>query len=177
MAKRKPKTSGAKQADRDRESKAKWARRKSSEGAEIGPPPPRNQELFGRYRYDLLAYLVERFPHSTGLKPFSKYHVRAIRRLQQAILEGDQQLWIVFRGWAKSTICENAATWAAGYGHRQFFVVLGADKDAAQSSVDSIQSEFETNDLLMEIFPEACPAAPSLEGVPQRGGKQPIDGA
>jgi len=176
VAKRKPKKILSQQADRDRDTKAKWARRHSSEGSEIGPPPPRNQELWDKYHFDLLAYLVERFPHSTGLKPFSKHHIRAIRRLQQAILEGDLQLWIVFRGWAKSTICENAATWAAGYGHRQFFVVLGADKDAAQASVDSIQSEFETNDLLMEIFPEACHAARALEGVPQRAGKQTIDG-
>lgn len=162
------------QAHRDR--MAKRSRELAAQAAEIGPPPERDDELWERYRYDLFAYLTERFPHSTGLKPFSLDHKRVIGRMQQSILEGGLELLIVFRGWAKSTIAELAATWATGYGHRKFFVPVGADHGAASMALESIQAEFETNDLLMEIFPAVCHCARSLEGVPQRAGKQTIDG-
>lgn len=163
-------------ADRQRARAAARSRKLAAAAGEIGKPPARNEELWQRYRYDLFAYLTERFPHTTGRKPFSPEHKRIIYRQQDAILHGGQELIIVYRGFAKSTITENAATWAAGYGHRLFFVLIGADHSAAKQALDSIQCEFETNDLLMEIFPEVCHAARALEGVAQRAGKQTIDG-
>lgn len=160
-----------------RERMAKRSRELSAGAAEIGPPPSRNDELWEYFRFNLYAFLVERFPHSTGRKPFSPAHRRIIDRTQQSILEGGQELRVVYRGFAKSTIAENSAIWAAGYGHRNFFVSIGADKEAARMALDSIQSEFETNDLLYEVFPEACHSVRALEGVAQRAGKQTINGA
>jgi hypothetical protein len=152
------------------------SREASRESAEIGPPPPRDKELWERYRYDLFKFLCECFPHSTGLKPFSLHHKRIIDRTQQVILDGGLELNIVFRGFAKSTITENAACWATGYGHRHFFLPISANADMARASLDSIQSEFESNDFLMQIFPAACHAARALEGVPQRASKQTMGG-
>lgn len=163
-------------AERQRQAKSLYSRRVASETAEIGPPPKRKPYLYKKYRHNLLAFLQECFPHSTGISPFSESHKRAILRIQQIILGGGLELRIVYRGWAKSTIAENAAIWAAGYGHRSFFVLIGADAPAAKIALDSIQSEFETNPRLMAIFPEACWPAQKLEGVPQRAGKQTING-
>ncbi len=164
------------QGRKHRDRMAKRSRDLSAGAADIGPPPARNDELWDRYRFDLFRYLVECFPHSTGLKPLSLDHKRVIGRLQQILLEGGLELFIVFRGWAKSTITENSSTWATGYGHRNFIVPVGANEEMARTALDSIQSEFETNDHLMEVFPEACHAARSLEGVAQRAGKQTING-
>ena len=168
------KLDAAGQAQRDRA--AARSRELSRRASEIGPPPPRNQERWDRYQRNLFLYLTECFPESTGLKPFSLDHRRIIDNTQGAILEGGLELFIVFRGFAKSTITENAATWAAGYGHRSFFVPVGATDDMAATALDSIKFEFETNDHLMELFPEACHAARALEGIQQRAGKQTIDG-
>jgi hypothetical protein len=161
-------------AGKQREAKSRWAREDVVRTAEIGLPPDRNDERWDRYRFDLFRYLTECFPHSTGLKPFSLHHRRIIERLQQLLLEGGMELFIVFRGWSKSTIAENSSTWVGGYGHRNFIVPIGANDEMARIALDSIQSEFEQNDHLMEIFPAACHAARALEGVPQRAGKQTI---
>ncbi|HLC08792.1 MAG TPA: terminase gpA endonuclease subunit, partial [Methyloceanibacter sp.] len=121
-------------------------------------------------------FLCERFPLTTGLSPLSLDHKRIIERTQAVMLGGGRELFIMFRGAAKTTITENAAIWCAGYGHRAFFVPVAATEDMAKSYLASIQFEFETSDELMEIFPAACHAARSLEGVPQRAPKQTIGG-
>jgi hypothetical protein len=162
--------------DDHRKRMAARSRALSNDVCEIGPPPERNEERYERYRFDLMRYLVECFPETTGLKPFSLHHERIINRVQQTALEGGRELNIVFRGFAKSTILENTCSWASGYGHREFLLSIGADKEMAQETLDSIQFEFETNDHLMEIFPAACHAARALEGIPQRAGKQTING-
>lgn len=167
---------GVTAADRHRSVMIERSRAMSADAAEIGAPPARNEELWQRYRLDLVAFLTERFPRTTGRKPFSESHHSIIRRIQQTVLDGGQELIICFRGAAKSTIVENTAIWAAGYGHRAFFVPIGADHESAKQTLDSIQSEFETNDLLMDIFPAACHCARALEGVPQRAGKQTSNG-
>jgi hypothetical protein len=159
-----------------RERMAAKSREKSKQVAEIGPPPPRNEQLWERYRHDLPLFLAERFPHSTGKKPLSPEHILFAKRIQSAVLTGGLELGIMFRGFAKSTITENSAIWATAYGHSHFFVPIGASDESAQQAVDSIQMELETNDLLAEIFPAVCHAARALEGVPQRAKKQTIGG-
>lgn len=163
-------------AQRHRDRMAERSRAQSSAVAEIGPPPKRDELLWKSCRENLELFLVECFPHSTGLKPFSEDHKRIIRRIQQAILHGGQELNIVFRGFAKSTITENAAVWASGYGHRRFLLSIGADDSAAKLAAESIKAEYETNDILMSVFPAACHAIRSLDGAPQRAARQTIDG-
>lgn len=156
---------------------AKYSRRKSNEVAEIGPLPavvhPARKELC---RYDLLLYAQSYFPESTGLSPFSPSHVRAIERIERAILVGGYFAEIVFRGWAKSTITEVATMWGVSYGHIRFPVPIGGDAKLAKSMLDSIKSEFESNDLLLDDFPEICFPVRCLEGKPQRCGSQTFDG-
>jgi hypothetical protein len=163
-----------KQSHRDR--MAERSRAKSKEVAEIGPPPARNEKLWERYRLNLPAFLAERFPHSTGKCPYGKKQLKYIEGLQATVLEGGLENILMFRGGSKSTITENTAIWACGYGHRNFFPPIAATDEAAMQMVDSIQMEIETNDLLMEIFPALCHAARALEGVPQRAKKQTIEG-
>ncbi len=163
-------------AEKHRQLMAERSRVASRQVAEIGNPRPRNQELYDRYKNDLWLFLTECFPASLGLSPLSEDHRRVIQRTQDAILHGGQELFIVFRGFGKSTITECSAIWAAGYGHRSFFVPIAATDEMAKAALDSIQFEFETNDALVQIFPEACHAARALEGVPQRAAKQTIGG-
>ncbi len=168
---------GAQQADDHRNRMAAKSRAKSKLVAEIDHPPERNWVRWEQYQFDLHGFLSECFPMSTGLWPFSKDHRRMIECIQDSILHGGQDLNEVFRGGAKSSITEGSAIWAGGYGHRDFFVPIGATDEAAQQSLDSIQREFLTNEHLMEVFPAACHAARALEGVAQRAKKQTMGGA
>ncbi len=155
---------------------ARRSREQSISVAEIGPPPKRDEKLWQKYRFDLPLFLQECFPHSTGLSPLSPEHLKIARRTQDAILNGGCELFIVFRGFAKSTLLENSVCWSCGYGHTEFFVPLAATREMAAAALASIQNEFETNDQLMLLFPAACHAARALEGIPQRAKKQSMDG-
>jgi hypothetical protein len=146
---------------------------------EIGEiPPVLDPELRESWRYDLVKFLVEAFPESTGLSPLSEDHERATERIQICSTKGGRVCNAVFRGWAKTTISENAALHAALFGHRKFISIIGADKTAADEIIDSIKSELEHNDILFEQFPEVCYPIRKLAGKPQRckgqthGGKR-----
>src|SRR4051812_31471610 len=87
------------QKHRDRE--AKRSRDNATTISEIGPPPQRNEKLWKRYRLNLFLFLVERFPRTTGKKPFSDDHKEIIGKIQQTVIDGGQELIIWFRGSAK----------------------------------------------------------------------------
>lgn len=145
------------------------SRRKSSEAAEIGEiPPVLNPERREACRLDLFRFLQTYFPESTGLSPFSADHRRVIDRIQRCILDGGRFGNAVYRGFAKTTISENSAIWATAYGHRKCVPIFGADDEKATENIDSIQKEFEGNDLLLEDFPEICVPVRALEGKHQR---------
>ena len=117
------------------------------------------------------------FPNSTGLSPFSEDHHRMIARLQGCILHGGRTLNIVYRGFAKSTITERAALWAASYGHRRFIPIFSATLPAAKRILRSIKTELQSNPLLYEDFPELCAPVHALEGKSQRSASQTYQGA
>lgn len=152
-------------------------RKERSEATDIGPLPPVGEPDRRRAcEHNLLLYLTTYFPHSTGLSPFSDDHKRIIERIQRCLLEGGRFVNAVYRGFAKTTISENSCVWAVSYGHRRFLPLFGANKEAADGMVASIKSEFETNDLLAEDFPEICHPLLALEGRPQRCGTQTYNG-
>lgn len=125
---------------------------------------------------DLARFLVTYFPHTTGLSPFSDDHRKVIGRMQGCILDGGLFAQAVYRGFAKTTISENASLWAVLYGHRKFVPLFGADANAAEGNIDSIKLELSENDLLYEDFPEVCHAVRALEGKPQRCASQTYAG-
>ncbi len=155
------------------ERQARYERRQAEKAADIKVIPavvnPARREAC---RLDLEKFLVEYFPFSTGLSAFSTDHKKLIGRMQEALLIGGRYAEAVFRGFAKTTMAENAALWALLYGHRKFIVIFGADSSAASGNIDSIKRELSENDLLMEDFPEVCHAVRALEGKPQRCASQ-----
>lgn len=143
------------------------------EVSDIGEiPAVVNPERRESCRLDLERFLVTYFPHSTGLTSFSADHRRVLRRMQGVCINGGRQCNVVYRGFAKTTCSENTAIWATAYGHRKFVPIFGGDAGAAERIIDSIKTELETNDMLMEDFPEVCHAIRSLEGKPQRQHSQ-----
>lgn len=164
-------------AQRDRERLAKRSRMKFALAAEVGDLPPIvNQERRKRGERDLLSFLVEYFPNSTGLAPFGPKQVRAIRQLEHAILYSGRFLNLIPRGYCKSSISEGACIWAALYGHRRFILFFGANDESAKSGIESIQTELATNPLLAEDFPEVCLPIAKLENKSMRCASQTYNG-
>lgn len=164
-------------AQRHRDRMAENSRDAYDSVAEIGEiklvKDPARRE---RCKNDLHRFLVEYFPNTTGLYPFSEDHKRVIARLQEAAERGGRFFNLVFRGFAKTTISENACIWAVLYGHRMLVVLIGANRTAAKDLLDAIKSELETNERLAEDFPEVCQAIKALEGKNQRCASQTCGG-
>lgn len=166
-----------KDADKERDRQAKKSRKASEKVADIGEiPAVVNPERRERGRNDLLYFLQTYFPESTGRSPFSADHVEVIQRIEEVLTGGGKFANVVFRGFAKTTISENASIWATAYGHLRFIPVIGATSQKSKENIDSIKSELSSNDLLYEDFPEICHAIRALEGKTQRCKSQTHQG-
>lgn len=155
------------------EAQKRYSRKQSAAVADIGViPPVANPKRRESCRQDLHRYLKTYFPHSTGLTPFSKPHLRAIHRIELCAFEGGRFAQAFPRGFAKTTIGENSVLWVITYGHRKFAPLFGGGASEAKEMIESIKMELTENDLLYADFPEICHPIRSLEGKPQRCGSQ-----
>lgn len=152
------------------------SRDRTLKGSDIGEiPKVENPKRREKCRNDLELFLTTYFPFSTGLSPFSDDHKRVISRIQDCVSRGGRFCNAVYRGFAKSTISENALLWAILYGHRKFGAIFAAEAGLADKAITSIKTELSDNDLLYEDFPEVCHAIRALEGKPQRCNSQTHD--
>jgi hypothetical protein len=162
--------------DRYKDQQAGISRERSAAGREIGPLPkvvnPRRKARCKRsLRHFCETYLKARFPLA-----WSADHLKAIDRLERAILDGGRFAFAMPRGSGKTSLSEAAAVWALVYGHRSFVVLIGATEAAAEELLDSIKVELETNDLLLADFPEVCHPIRMLEGIANRCAGQTLGG-
>lgn len=144
------------------------SRAKTHNVQEIGPIPPpadpaRRAAALACFRTFLETYFRHRFPLA-----WSDDHLAYIADIQRAQDEGGLQATALPRGSGKTTIAECAMIWGALRGTVPFGVLIGSTKPAAEELLDSIRTEFETNDLLLADFPEACLPVRRLEGINQR---------
>lgn len=120
---------------------------------------------------DLRFFCKTYFPETFSL-PWSDDHLRVIAKMQTAIRTGGLFAMAMPRGGGKTSLCESACLWAILYGHCEFVVIIGADERAALETLESIQTEMETNELLLADFPEAVYPIHKLERIAQRANGQ-----
>ena len=137
-------------------------------GRDIGElPEVADPERKEECRFDLRRFCERYFPEVYNLE-WSEDHLRAIEKLQKAVLEGGLFALAMARGSGKSSLTETAAIWAMAYGHREFIVIIGASEGAALEMLDSIKTELEVNEHLAEDFPEMVYPIARLEGIANR---------
>lgn len=154
--------------DAGRDSRAKYMRRVVSELREIGTiPDVADPERRAACRLALPLFLTT-YMAATFCDPWSAGHLQILGALQAGALVGGRSSNAVYRGFGKSSCAEGCGIWAVLYGHRRFVPIIGADKDAAKDNLDSIQTEFEGNELLLADFPEVCYPVYKLDGIAQR---------
>jgi hypothetical protein len=151
-------------------------RAESAAGKDIGElPGVRNLKRRKACERNLLKYLLTYHKESFPLD-FSTDQHEFIKAIEHAVLNGGAQAQAMPRGSGKTTIILCADCWATAYGHRRFIVLIGAEQEAADELCDDIRMMWETNDLLLEDFPEIAFPIRALEGVVNRAKAQTING-
>jgi hypothetical protein len=114
---------------------------------------------------DLEQWLLFFNPESYPL-PFSPDHLNMIRILEDAIngTSGESLAVAMPRGSGKTTIAIDATLFALLTGKRKFPFVICSDKNAATNILNSIKVALDSNEKLMEYYPEACAFFRALQG-------------
>jgi hypothetical protein len=140
----------------------------SAAGRDIGDLPevvdPERRE---RCRTSFRRFCEAYFPQTFNLA-WSPDHLKVIAKIEQAVLHGGLFAMAMPRGSGKSSLAECACLWAMLYGHRDFVTLIGSDEGHALGMLESIKTELESNDLLLEDFPAVCYPIHSLEGIANR---------
>lgn len=137
-------------------------------GRDIGElPNVQHPELKDRCRTDFRLFCETYFPESFHLA-WSSDHLKAIGRIEAAVLEGGLFALAMPRGSGKTQMSETAAIWSMLYGHREFVTLIGATETAALEMLESIKTEFEVNDHLSDDFPEVIYPIKCLDGIANR---------
>lgn len=154
--------------ERERNRSLENSRNQSRAGREIGPlpeivNPERRQSAITSLRFWFDTYHGERFN-----LPWSADHLRAISKLESAILSGGLFAFAMPRGTGKTSMAIAAVEWAVVCGHHQMAILIGATQAHADEALQTIRTDLETNQLLLEDFPEVCYPIHCLEGIAQR---------
>ncbi len=137
-------------------------------GRDIGElPPVVNPERKAACEKDFRLFCESYFPEAFTLE-WSPDHLKAIHRIETAVLSGGLFALAMPRGSGKSSLSETAAIWAMLYGHREFVTLIGATEMAALEMLDSIKTELDVNEHLAEDFPEVVYPIAQLDGIANR---------
>ena len=144
----------------------------SVSGRDIGEiPKPRHRKRRRRAERSFRHYCEDYFPGTFSLS-WSPDHLKAIAKIESAVLRGGLFAFAMPRGGGKTSLCEIAALWAISTGRRHFVALVGSEATSAGEMLDSIKSELENNPRLVEGFPEICYPIGRLGGIAQRANGQ-----
>lgn len=162
--------------DRQREQARQRMARLTLVGQDIGELPPvadkeRRKGAERDFQRFCESYLAETFD-----KPWSSDHLVVISKIEATVLHGELFALAMPRGSGKTSLCEAACLWSILYGHRHFVMLIGADETSSLEMLQSIKSELENNDLLLQDFPESCYPIVCLDGSTRKAEGQKYRG-
>lgn len=161
---------------RDYEALKEAARARNAEISAIGRDignipevvdPQRKARATTDFRFFCEAY----FPETFSL-PWSNDHLKVIAKIETAVLRGGLFAMAMPRGSGKTTLAETACIWAMLTGAQEFVCLIGSDAGHARNMLESIKVEFETNERLLDDFPEAVFPIHALERIHNRAKGQ-----
>lgn len=153
--------------------------RKKDEKNEVGKAPPLTPELqeeLNTYKHNFIEMHKHVFPDSTGVKPFGEVQQLSILRGQDVFHNGGRLLKLEPRGYAKTTRIANEALFAVLCGLQDYVLIVCSNVTKAQEILDSINTELQHNDKLLELFPATISCFRHLENNAQKGLYQSYDG-
>ncbi|MDD5698117.1 MAG: phage terminase large subunit family protein [Victivallaceae bacterium] len=141
---------------------------KSQKGRDIKEIPevvdPERKEMCER---NFRLFCESYFPEAYSL-PWSQDHLKVVARIEQAVLLGGLYALAMPRGTGKSSLSETACIWAMLYGHREFVILISATETAALEMLESIKTELDRNESLLEDFPEVVYPVRCIDGIANR---------
>lgn len=165
-------TSYEKQKERARKRQAE----QSAAGRDIAPLPlVQNWERRDQCAKSLQLFCETYFPELFYLG-WSADQLQLIDHIETAVLKGGLKAFALPRGSGKTCISQVAALWAILNGLRRFVSVIAVSSKKAEELLLEIKTWLETNDLLLEDYPEACYPIRRLENMNQRTKGQHIAG-
>ena len=148
----------------------------SAIGRDIGDiPEVVDPKRKARAREDFRFFCETYFPETFSL-PWSDDHLKVIAKIETAVMKGGLFAMAMPRGSGKTTLAETACIWAMLTGAREFVCLIGSDAGHARNMLESIKVEFETNEHLLEDYPEAVYPIHALERIHNRAKGQLCNG-
>lgn len=123
-----------------------------------------------------LALFCRTYGGPTFSLAWSPAHLRAIERIEAAVLNGDQFALAMPRGSGKTSLCRWAVIWAIANGHSPYAVLVGATDKAATKQLKLLKSNLRFNDTLFDDYPELCGPVRHLRGEPRKATSQHFRG-
>jgi hypothetical protein len=155
-----------------RERSAERQAEASESGRDIGELPPVADPARRAAAAASFKTFAESYFPATFSLPWSDDHIRVIAAIEASVVEGGLFAFAMPRGSGKTSLVEAAALWALLYGYREFVAIVGSDERHAGTMLTSIKVECETNELLLDDFPEAVFPIVALERIHQRAKGQ-----
>lgn len=161
---------------RNTQAAALRSRKISEQVRDIGLPPdvvdPSTRKAC---RLDLQAF-CECYHSDKFSLDWSDDHIKAIKKLENAILNGGKFAFAMPRGSGKTTLAICASEWATLYGHRRWVFIVSATAPDATELLINLRTDLENNQDLFDDFPEVCHPIRSIAGQYQRAKGQTMGG-
>jgi hypothetical protein len=162
-----PRNEAASAYERKKADAGRRSAQASRAGRDIGSIPavvdPARRRAADR---SLILFCETYFPAKFALA-WSDDHRRIIAQMQTAIETGGWFALAMPRGSGKTTLCLVATIWALLTGRHAFVMVICSGEDHATALVTNMKIELQTNDLLLEDYPEVIYPIRCLEGEAQ----------
>lgn len=141
---------------------------KSLEGRDIGDIPAIKNSKRKAKALRNFKYFCEEYYAITFYNPWSPDHLKAIKKIQRAVLKGELFVFAMPRGSGKTSLTEAALVWAALTGIHEYIFVIGGTDPKATKIVENIKTQLSTKEKLLEDFPESIYPIVCLEGQARR---------
>ena len=174
MGKRGPKPSSDPKGRRQQIQTA-WVREKRADVRDVQIPEVVNRRRRASCRLSLTKFCKTYFQHLYYL-PAAPFQISRVEKIERFVLYGGQGADAEPRGTGKTTDALVSGLWGVLYGHKKHFFVIRANASESQELIRDAKHELETNDMLLEDFPEVCAPIRALEGAAQRTGSQTANG-
>lgn len=112
------------------------------------------------------TYFPKMFTDPCSYHDDSTARKQAATLLRQSIVYQDSEA--APRSIGKTTDCRAWVIWAILYGHTDFALFLTLNGEKAEDHIKAIKSQFLTNELLYDDFPDLCGWVRSFSGDPRR---------
>lgn len=149
----------------------------SAAGRDIGAIPPIvNPARRAAADRSFRAFCESYFPQKFTLK-WSADHLKAIERIEGAVLRSEMFAFAMPRGSGKTTLCNAATLWAILIGAHRFVVLIGSSAAHSSQMLSNLKSDLSSNDILAADYPEVCYPIRCLAGETRRCQGQTHHGA